>query len=179
MTAAVAAVAVSASVGSGPRRPAPSPRYGGIPSWIPKAKIPVGRVAHASARHPWLAIEGDTVQVTLAGGSAELTAVGPQVPDADVATDPLKTRVPCTFDVTFAHITGSMPIEPSAFTIVDELGHLHHPRVTVLGAASRRDAERSLTLRVKSVLAVGAGTLRWAPRGGRPIVSFDFDVEVD
>ena len=133
LAAAIAAVAVSASAGSGAHRPAVSARYGSIPSWLPKATVPVNRIVRASERHPWLAIEGDTVDVTLAGGGADVTAVGPQVPAADVATVPLKTRVPCTFDVTFARGAGTIPLRASSFTILDELGQLHHPKVTLLG----------------------------------------------
>lgn len=182
LAAAIAAAAVSASAGSGAHRPTAGARYGAIPSWLPKARIPVNRIVRASERHPWLAIEGDTVDVTLAGGSAELTTVGPQVPAADVATVPLKTRVPCTFDVTFARGAGTIPLRASSFTIIDELGQLHHPKVTLLGGGrlpSRIGAGGPVTLSVSAVLPVGAGTLRWAPLPTKPIVSWDFDVEVD
>jgi hypothetical protein len=177
-----AAVAVGASAGSSPHRLAVSARYGGIPSWIPKAKLPVGRVVHASPRHPWLAIEGDGVDVALPGGTSYVTAVGPQVPAADIATNPLKTRVPCTFDFTFARTAGSIPIRPGDFTIIDELGQLHHPKVTLVGggrAPAHLRTRAPLTLSITSVLPVGAGMLRWAPLHGRPVVSWDFDVEVD
>ena len=49
--------------------------YGGIPSWLPQPKVKVGRLVHASAAHPWLAVEGDTVAVSLAHGHALVTAV--------------------------------------------------------------------------------------------------------
>ena len=122
------------------------------------------------------------MDVTLAGGSAELTTVGPQVPAADVATVPLKTRVPCTFDVTFARGAGTIPLRASSFTIIDELGQLHHPKVTLLGGGrlpSRIGAGGPVTLSVSAGLPGGAGTLRWAPLPTKPIVSWDFDVEVD
>ncbi len=182
LVGAVAAAAVSASGGSGARRPPAAARYGALPSWLPKARIPVNRIVHASERHPWLAIEGDTVYVTLARGSADVTTVGPQVPAADVATVPLKTRVPCTFDVTFARGDGTIPLRAAAFTIVDELGRLHHPKVTLLGGGTipaRIGAGGPITLSVSAVLPVGAGTLRWVPLQAKPVVSWDFDVEVD
>jgi len=182
VTAAIACVAVSTSAGSGAHRPAASAHYGAIPSWLPKARVPVNRIVRASQRHPWLAIEGDTVDVTLAGGSADMTAVGPQVPPADIATVPLKTRVPCTFDVTFARAGGTIPLRASSFTILDELGQLHHPKVTLLGGGrvpSHLGAGGPVTLSVSAVLPVGAGTLRWTPLPTKPIVSWDFDVEVD
>ena len=51
----------------------------GLPSWLPKASVPVGRVVTASATHPWLAIEGDSVMVKLTHGSSLVTVVGPAV----------------------------------------------------------------------------------------------------
>jgi len=38
---------------------------------------------------------------------------------------------------------------------------------------------RTVTLIVHDVLPVGSGTLRWAPATTRPVVSWDFDVEID
>ena len=57
-------------------------KYGGLPSWLPKATVPVGRIVHASLSHSVLGIEGDTVAVTLAGGGVYATAVGPSVPES-------------------------------------------------------------------------------------------------
>ena len=38
-------------------------KYGGLPSWLPKSSVPVGRVLHASTRQPQLGIEGDAIDV--------------------------------------------------------------------------------------------------------------------
>jgi hypothetical protein len=38
---------------------------------------------------------------------------------------------------------------------------------------------QTITVTVKGVLPTGNGRLRWAPDGGKPIVSWDFDVEID
>ena len=38
---------------------------------------------------------------------------------------------------------------------------------------------QKVTLIVKDVLPTGAGTLRWSPEAAKPIVSWDFDVEID
>jgi hypothetical protein len=57
-----------------------SARYGGLPSWLPKAKIPVGRVLQATSAHPALAIQGDVVSVHFASGRVLATAVGPTLP---------------------------------------------------------------------------------------------------
>lgn len=157
-----------------------SARYGGIPSWLPTPTLPVGRVVAASAAHPWLAIEGDTVSVHLAHGQVLATAAGPAVPEK--VQFPLPPTSPCTFTITFTRAAGRVPLRSAAFTILDELGHLHHPRVTAKGGgppAANVAPGRTVTLTLRDVLPTGNGQLRWAPKGAKPIVSWDFDVEID
>ena len=84
-----------------------------------------------SAAHPALAIQGDTVSVDLSGGRVLTTAVGPETPEQ--GRFPVPASSPCTFIVTFAHASGAIPLNAKAFTFVDELGHIRHPRVTVVG----------------------------------------------
>jgi len=183
VTAAVlAAGAVAAAVVlSQPGGQGAAARYGGIPSWLPKAKVTVGRVASASAAHPWLAIEGDTVSVRLAHGRAAVTAVGPAVPES--GRFPVPASSPCTFTVTFAAAAGSVPLRARDFSFLDELGRIHsNPRVRLLdGGALPRSLGpgRPVSITVHAVLPTGNGRLRWAPAGARPIVSWDFDVEID
>jgi len=146
-------------------------RYGELPAWLPKPAVPVGRTVEASAAHPWLAVEGDTVSVDLARGRVLATAVGPAVPEE--GRFPVPATSPCTFTVTLAAASGVVPLRSTAFTILDELGHLHHPRVTAEASG------RTVVLTLKDVLPTGNGRLRWAPDGAAPIVSWDFDVEID
>jgi hypothetical protein len=155
-------------------------KYGGLPSWLPKAEVPVGRVVAASAAHPWLAVQGDTVRVELAGGNVMVTAVGPRVPE--IGKVPVPSTSLCTFAVTFTSAAGVVPMTPAAFTIRDEFGNYHYPKVTVQGGGavpSRVPAGKTLTLAISDVLTTGEGQLRWAPEGHDPIVSWDFGVEID
>jgi hypothetical protein len=155
-------------------------KYGGIPSWLPQPKIKVGRTVVASESHPWLAIEGDTVAVHLTHGHVLATAVGPSVPEE--GQFPVPATTPTSFRLTLTAASGTIPIAASDFTIMDELGQLHHPRVTIDGAGRlpwRVSPRRTLTITLKDVLPVGDGQLRWTPQGTRPIVSWDFDVEID
>jgi hypothetical protein len=173
-------VALPAHGGSAASASASASGYGGLPSWLPTASVPVGRVVRASAAHPWLAIEGDTVQVQLAVGQADVTTVGPQVPEE--GQFPVPATTPCTFMVTFASASGSVPLAAGAFTITDEHGKLYHPSVGVQGGGAVPAVVavgRPLTLVMNAVLPTGAGQLSWTPAGGRPIVSWDFDVEID
>ena len=142
--------------------------------------MPVGRMVKASAASPRLAIEGDTVSVYVARGHVLATAVGPAVPAEGQV--PVPSTSPCTFTVTLARASGTVPLAAAAFTIVDEFGHLHHPQVTAgNGRPAPADiaAGTTVTLIVKDVLPTGNGQLRWAPQTAKPIVSWDFDVEID
>jgi hypothetical protein len=157
-----------------------SAKYGGLPSWLPQAKTPVNRVLTATAAHPVLAIQGDTVSVDLADGRVLATAVGPETPEQ--GRFPVPATSPCTFIVTFAQASGVIPLNARAFTFIDELGHVRHPRVTAIdaGALPRRILPgKPVSLKVYDVLPTGDGGLTWAPDGGRPIASWDFDVEID
>jgi len=155
-------------------------RYGGLPSWLPKAKVPVGRVLRASAAHPQLGIEGDTMVVQIGNAEVTATAVGPQVPEE--GQFPVPPTTPCTFDVTLARANGTIPLRQQDFTTVDELGDLHYLRVTLLGGGKIPDDIRpgqTMTLVMNAVLPTGNGTLRWSPDSPKPIASWDFAVEID
>jgi len=155
-------------------------KYGGLPSWLPKPKTPVNRVVTATAAHPALAIEGDTVSVDLEHGRVLATAVGPETPEQ--GRFPVPATSPCTFIITFAHPSGAIGISAAAFAFVDERDHVRHPRVTAMngGAPPRQILPGPpVSLRVYAVLPTGNGTLTWAPAGGRPIVAWDFSVEID
>jgi hypothetical protein len=154
--------------------------YGQIPSWLPKAKVAVNRVVTASAAHPWLAVEGDTVAARLAGGRTLVAAVGPVVPRE--GSFPVPATTPCVFTITFSSASGEVQLRSGAFTILDEFGHLHHPRVTTTGggAPPRRVAPgQTVSLTISGVLPTGNGRLSWTPAGAKPLVSWDFDVEID
>ena len=134
-----------------------------------------------AATHPRLAIQGDSVSVHLSHGTVLATTVGPEVPET--GKFPVPPTSPCSFTVTLTAATGTVPVEASAITILDELGHVHHPRVTALhgGDPARPSCDRVRRSRssVRDVLPTGGGRLRWAPEGSTPIASWDFDVEID
>lgn len=159
---------------------APAARYGQIPSWLPKPKVAVGRTVTASAAHPWVAVEGDTVVIDLPHGHARATAVGPSVPRS--GQFPVPATTPCSFTVTFTGSSGAVPLRAGTFTILDELGRLHRPRVTAAGGGpppARVRPGQTVTLTLNDVLPTGSGQLRWTPAGDAAIVAWDFDVEID
>jgi hypothetical protein len=159
-------LAVAASVGiylAVPSSGSSASAYGTLPSWLPTATIPVGRVVTASPGHPALAIEGDTVRVVLPHGSALATLVGPQVPPFKI---PIPQTVKTTFILTLGHVTGTVP--DSGLILLDAAGHAYRPVITRHGD----------TLTLTAVMATGSGQLRWAP-AGKVVVSWEFSVEVD
>ena len=153
-------------------RPVPrSKRFGGIPAWLRAVMSGTLDVSRAAFGHPVLAVQGDTVAVDLPGRRLRATAVGPAVPRALTAA-PAGTSAPASFTVTVTGGSRASVNRPGAFTIVDELGRVHHPRVT----AVRRGRVTTLTLR--DVLPVGNGQLRWLPDGRHALVAWDFDLEL-
>lgn len=171
---------VALAAGHGGAKASSNARYGGLPSWLPKATVPVGRIVAASPAHPALAIEGDTVAVGLSSGSVDGTAVGPSVPES--GRFPVPRTSPCTFVLTLAKAAGVIALSPAQFTITDEQGRLHHPKVMALHGGtppSQVTPGKPVSLAIYAVLPTGSGSLSWAPESRRPIVSWDFDVEID
>lgn len=160
--------------------PIPAGAYGYIPSWLPQSKVPVSRVVTATPAHPWLAIQGDTVKVVLADVHVLATAAGPSVPE--IGHFPLPRTTPCTFTVTLADASGPVPIKQADFATIDELGRLHSLRLRRMGGgpvpAELRPGQ-TVTLQLSTVLPTGEGRFMWAPVTGRPVVQWDFDVEID
>jgi hypothetical protein len=171
---AAAAGVAAAPTGSG------NATYGTVPSWLPRVTAPVGRVVQASATHPWIGIEGDTVVVHLAGHAVDATLVGPQVPRQ--GQFPLPKTTPCTFYLTLTHATGAMPITAAQLEIFDERGHRYTPRVrspTGAAAPSHVGPGQSVTVRLDTILPTGAGEVVWTTNGTAPLVSYEFVTEID
>lgn len=156
-------------------------RYGGLPAYLSnKQAAPANQVLSATAAHPAIAIQGNSVRLHLLRGSVLATAVGPDVPTRIQGTADQHT--PASWDLTFANVAGTVPISSSLFTITDEQGMLLRPRVSVVGGGpvpKNAPAGRPLTLRLTTVVSIGDGKLRYAPEGGPWLAEWDFDVETD
>ena len=152
-----------------------------LPSWLPRATVPAAdRIVTATPSRRKLAIEGDTIALRLPSGRAMVTAVGPDVPEE--GESPVPATSPCRFTVTVTAVHGSIPLSSRDFSFLGEHGQRNGARVTVRGGGAlpkRIVAGHRLTLTLSSVLPTGNGQLRWSPLGGKPIVSWDFDVEID
>lgn len=115
-------------------------------------------VLNASQKHPVLAIPGDIINVTLPTGVVQVQIVGPKVPQ--VSADAL----PGEFDFTFIQKKGSSVIDVRDFGILDG-------NATLIRPVQFNDGSKRFTLRpgekktfsITELMAVGTGTLRWAP----------------
>jgi hypothetical protein len=156
-------------------------RYGRVPADIRHRQAPpANQVLSATAARPADAIQGVSVRLHLAHGSALATVVGPDVPTRIQGTADLHT--PAVWDLTFGDLHGTIPIAPRLFSITDERGQLLSPHVSVLGGGSLPHtvpAGRPFTLRLSTRVSVGDGKLRYAPTAGRWLTEWDFDVETD
>lgn len=155
-------------------------KYGGLPSWLPKSKVNANEIVSASSTHRVLAIQGNTVSVTLPQGRVHVTAVGPEVPEE--GHFPVPATSPCTFVVTFADASAAIPLDPTTFTLIDSQGHVRHPRASAMNggpAPSQVPPGKTVSIKLHDVIPTGDGGLAWAPSAGRPIVTWDFTVEID
>lgn len=146
----------------------------------PARSAPMPRALTASKDHPVLAIEGDTVTVALAHATALVTEIGPRVPRTTDAA--LASTVPCTFTVTITALASPVAITGTQFTAVDGSGAAHQLRVP--GATARLNswpvaAGHTRTLTMTADLPLGAGSVVWTPRGTSPVVTWDFDAEIN
>ena len=135
------------------------------------------QVLSATAAQPAIAIQGISVLLHLAHGSALATVVGPDVPTRIQGSSDVHT--PAVWDLTFADVHGTIPIAARLFSITDEQGQLLSPHVSVLGGASLPHTVppgRPFTLRLSTRVSVGDGKLRYAPTGGRWLAEWDFNV---
>ncbi len=156
-----------------------APKYGALPSWLPTSTLAVHRVVEASAAQPQLGVEGDTIRVIVSTGRVAATLVGPD--DTIQGQYPPPETTPCTFHLTLADASGTVPIAPGDFTILDEEGNVYHPQVDSDGAAPPAAVSTSgpVALRITSVLPTGSGQLRWTAGAATPVASWDYTVEID
>lgn len=164
------------------------PGIGTIPSWIPNPTPPANQVVTASPGHRVrAAIEGNTVIAKLPGGTADVTVVGPEVPAAFTRAVQSGRRsmdlpVPAKFIASFVVRTGTVRIDPQAFTLQTEDGAPHRAEVSSLGGGAAPAVLRQgqhVNLAVRATMVPGNGAVRWAPLGGKPLITWTYVLEVD
>jgi hypothetical protein len=157
----------------------------GIPGFIPRDTTAVNRIVTATPGHPQLAIAGDSVVLKLASGRALATLNGPLYNNKYVGSnDP---TVPAQFVLSFTNVRGALPLAPSDFTILDQLGNNIVPSIRVQGGGAlpkQLEPGRRLTLIMSTIIAAGDGSIVYNPTGiakagHKPLVGWDFIVEDD
>jgi len=124
----------------------------------PKATPVIHQILKASQAHPQLAIPGDTIDVTLKTGVTRVQVLGPTIPQ--VSADAL----PGTFKFSFKGMSGKTLIDIHDFGILDGEDTLIRPVRFDDGSTSFMvKAGQTKTVKITSFMAVGTGTLRWAP----------------
>jgi hypothetical protein len=173
-----------------PHYPAQDLTYGSLPKWLPKQAVePVApKLEVATAASPILGEEqGFTVHAELPTGSADVTAVGPQVPSyvanyAQSGLWPSSKLVPSTFYVTFADVSGSIPIAARAFNVLTDGEQLVPASISVKGGGKVPAVVRAgqhIELLVKTKTLEGQGGFRWAPEGSKILVGWIYQLELD
>ncbi len=119
----------------------------------------VHRILTATAKRPLLVIPGDAINVVLPEGKLSVLLVGPKIPpntSAEVLSG--------TFYFNFHQLSGSSIIDIHDFGILDGNATLIRPvafddgRTKVLLHSGQK-----LAVSLTELMAVGTGTLRWAP----------------
>ncbi len=150
--------------------------YGGLPSWLPQTSPTTNKVLVASPAHPQLGIEGDVVKVALLTGTTWATMTGPQVPPFVAPPPPYTT---CTLTIALRSTSGDVPLRAQDFAIIDGNGTRYFPATFVGGQRSVTVAsDVAVSVRVREFMAIGSGSIRWAP-AGHPVVTWEFTVEND
>ncbi len=123
---------------------------------------------------------GHTGAAGPAGARVLATAVGPEVPEE--GHFPVPAVSPCAFVATFVAASRAIPLSASQFALIDEQGHVHRPKMTALGGGpppSEIAPGRPVSVKLHDILPTGDGALAWTPQGTRPVVTWDYTVEID
>jgi hypothetical protein len=149
-------------------------------SWLPKQQLahPIDQTVVGTVAHPALTVEGDYVQVQTPTFSARAVVNGPVVPGEGLPVRQEFTT--CTWTISLSHVHGTVPIGVADFDSIDHLQTVYKP---TLVPGERLPATlhtgQSLSFKIRSVMPVGEGLLRWAPDGDHIVAKWDYQVEND
>jgi hypothetical protein len=175
--AACGAFGVGIAVAGGSR--SPSPRYGGLPSFLPRSSLHPDSTLTGTTGRPALTSEGDSVRVQSDHRSVVATVAGPVVPGEGLPYQPSATTA--TWTVTLTGASAPVPIRLSTFSAVDSQGQVY--RLAFVPGQPRPPAQldsgQTARFEVRAVTAVGEGTIRWAPYRNDVLAIWDYTVEND
>ncbi|MEU1624851.1 hypothetical protein ABZ746_05775 [Streptomyces sp. NPDC020096] len=133
-------------------------------------------VPTASPGHAQLVAMGDAVGVSTGSDQAQITAAGPDLRLPSTASGRPPASAPGTITVTVHPVSGTTTLRADDLTITDELGHsVHFTSDRPTADASQGQAA---VLHLAATYAAGHSTITWKP-AGKPLVTWDFEVELD
>jgi hypothetical protein len=149
-------------------------------SWLPRAlDRPVDQVLVGTTSRPALTVEGDPVEVKTATFSALVVVHGPVVPGEGLPYQ--QHFVTSTWTVSLSNVRGTVPISLADFDSIDHQQTIYKPAL-VPGPQplpATLHSGQQLSFKIRSVLPIGEGLLRWAPDGDHIVAKWDFQVEND
>jgi hypothetical protein len=149
-------------------------------SWLPKRQGgAVDQTLVGSAAHPALTVEGDPVKVETPTFSALAVVSGPVVPGEGLPVQQSFTT--CTWTIALSHVRGTLPVSVADFDSIDHRQTVYQPALVPGGASlpATMHTGQNLTFKIRSVMPVGEGLLRWAPDGNHIVAKWDYQVEND
>jgi hypothetical protein len=150
-------------------------------SWLPRQQLshPIDQTIVGTAAKPALTVEGDYVEVKTPTFSALAVVDGPVVPGEGL---PVQQRfTTCTWTISISHVRGTVPLNVADFDTIDHFQTIYKPTLiagerplpAVLHTGQR------LSFKLRTVMPVGEGLLRWAPNGNDIVAKWDYQVEND
>jgi hypothetical protein len=139
----------------------------------------VDRTEVGTLAHPALTIEGDDVNAHTSTFSVLAVMNGPVVPGEGLPYQ--ATFTTCTWTISLSHVKGKVPLAVADFDSIDHRGVVYQPYL-VPGQPELPSFLRpgqSLTFKIRAVMPVGEGLMRWAPDGDHIIAKWDYQVEND
>lgn len=149
-------------------------------SWLPKSMDkPTDQILTGTVTHPALSVAGDAIRVETPTFSALATVNGPVVPGEGLPYQP--RFITSTWTISLSHVRGTVPVNIADFDSIDHLQTVYKPALVPgqpnLPAALHTG--QSVSFKIRSVVPVGEGLLRWAPDGDHIVAKWDYQVEND
>jgi hypothetical protein len=155
--------------------------YANPASWLPKQQLdhPIDQTIVGTVAHPAITVEGDYVKVRTPTFSALALVTGPVVPGEGLPKQTAFTT--CTWTISLSHVVGRVPIAVADFDSIDHSQTVFKPYLLPGEAAppTALHTGQTLTFKLRGVMPVGEGLLRWAPDGNNIVAKWDYQVEND
>jgi hypothetical protein len=150
-------------------------------SWLPAQQLhhSIDATMVGTVAKPAITVEGDFVEVRTPTFSARALVTGPIVPGEGLPKQTDFTT--CTWTISLSHVVGRVPVSVADFDSIDHAQSVFKPYL-VPGQprlpSNLRTGQR-LTFKIRAVMPVGEGLMRWAPDGDHIVAKWDYQVETD